>query len=264
MRRRLLDHAARLPHRWRASHGDEVAVLATRGLDDVVPYVNGYLPQLLMTAILTPVALAVMLWLDLISGLIVAVTLPLVPLFMWLVGVTTQQYSAKRLEALARQGAQLLDLLAGLTTLRGLGREIGPGTRVREARRRLPDHHDADAARRFPVRGGARAARVALGRTGGGRDRHAARLRTDRPRHRARRARARAGDLPAAAPGRRPVPRLDQRPHRSPAGLPRPRHPRSRRPEPPRSQPGARSGSGARGSLRANAATSHRKTCPHW
>ena len=132
LRRRLLDHAARLPHRWRASHGDEVAVLATRGLDDVVPYVNGYLPQLLMTAILTPVALAVMLWLDLISGLIVAVTLPLVPLFMWLVGVTTQQYSAKRLEALARQGAQLLDLLAGLTTLRGLGREIGPGTRVRK------------------------------------------------------------------------------------------------------------------------------------
>jgi len=139
LRRALLEHAGRLPHRWRARHGSEVAVLATRGLDDVVPYVTGYLPQLLMTAILTPVALGVMLWLDLVSGLIVAVTLPLVPLFMWLVGVTTQQYSARRLDVLAQQGAQLLDLLAGLTTLRALGREIGPGTRVK----RLADSYRA-------------------------------------------------------------------------------------------------------------------------
>lgn len=131
LRTNALEHATRLPHRWRVQHGDELTVLATRGLDDVIPYITGYLPQLLMAAILTPLGLAVMLWLDLTSGLIVAVTLPLIPVFMWLVGVTTQNYSARRLEALAAQGAQLLDLLAGLTTLRALGREWGPGTRVR-------------------------------------------------------------------------------------------------------------------------------------
>lgn len=127
----LLRHASALPHRWRVQHGDDVTVLATRGLDDLVPYLTGYLPQLLMTAILTPIGLLVVLRLDLVSGLIIAATLPLIPLFMWLVGVTTRNYSAERLEVLARQGGQLLDLLAGLTTLRALGREIGPGTRVR-------------------------------------------------------------------------------------------------------------------------------------
>ena len=132
LRGSLLSHATRMPHRWRSTHGDDVTVLATRGLDDLIPYVTGYLPQLLLTAILTPIALLVVLRLDLISGVIIAVTLPLIPVFMWLVGVTTANYSAKRLEVLAAQGSQLLDLLAGLTTLRALGREIGPGKRVRE------------------------------------------------------------------------------------------------------------------------------------
>ncbi len=132
LRTALLRHATAMPHRWRVRRGDDVTVLATRGLDDLVPYVTGYLPQLLLTAILTPIALAVVLWLDPISGVIIAVTLPLIPLFMWLVGVTTRNYADERLAALTRQGSQLLDLLAGLTTLRALGREIGPGRRVRE------------------------------------------------------------------------------------------------------------------------------------
>ncbi|TGO04307.1 thiol reductant ABC exporter subunit CydD [Serinibacter arcticus] len=132
LRGALLRHATRMPHRWRVRRGDDVTVLATRGLDDLVPYLTGYLPQLLLTAILTPIALVVVLRLDLISGVIIAVTLPLVPLFMWLVGVTTRTYADERLAALTRQGSQLLDLLAGLTTLRALGREIGPGRRVRQ------------------------------------------------------------------------------------------------------------------------------------
>lgn len=131
LRTGLLTHATAMPHRWRVRRADDVAVLATRGLDDLVPYLTGYLPQLLLTAILTPIALLVVLRLDLVSGLIIAVTLPLIPVFMWLIGVTTRTASAQRLEVLERQGSQLLDLLAGLTTLRALGREIGPGTRVR-------------------------------------------------------------------------------------------------------------------------------------
>lgn len=132
LRTRLLRHTAAMPHRWRLEHTEEVSVLASRGLDDLVPYITGFLPQLLLTAILTPIALVVVLSQDLISGLIIAATIPLIPLFMWLIGVTTRQFSEKRLAALERQGAQLLDLLAGLTTLRALGREIGPGVRVRK------------------------------------------------------------------------------------------------------------------------------------
>ncbi|MEL7974435.1 thiol reductant ABC exporter subunit CydD [Isoptericola sp. F-RaC21] len=107
------------------------ATLATRGLDDLGPYLVRYLPQLLLTAILTPALVLVVLGLDWISALICVVTLPLVPLFMWLVGVMTAGASERRLRTIERLGAQVLDLLAGLPTLRAFGREIGPGARVR-------------------------------------------------------------------------------------------------------------------------------------
>jgi ATP-binding cassette subfamily C protein CydD len=109
----------------------EAATLATRGLDDLGPYLVRYLPQLLLTAILTPVLVVVIAGLDWVSALICVVTLPLVPLFMWLVGVMTAGTSERRLRTISRLGSQVLDLLAGLPTLRAFGREIGPGTRVR-------------------------------------------------------------------------------------------------------------------------------------
>ncbi|MDT0167397.1 thiol reductant ABC exporter subunit CydD [Actinotalea sp. AC32] len=105
--------------------------LATRGLEALEPYFVRYLPQLLLAATVTPAALAVVLGLDWVAAVTIAVTLPLVPLFMWLVGVMTQGHAERRLAATARLGHQVLDLLAGLPTLRALGRERGPADRVR-------------------------------------------------------------------------------------------------------------------------------------
>ena len=116
-----------------------VATLATRGLGDLEPYLVRYLPQLLLTAIVTPALVLVILGLDWIAAVICVVTIPLVPLFMWLVGVMTAGTSERRLRVVERLGSQVLDLLAGLPTLRAFGREIGPGARVRalgEASRR--------------------------------------------------------------------------------------------------------------------------------
>lgn len=109
----------------------EVVTLVTRGLDDLEPYFVRYLPQLLLAATLTPATLVVVAGLDLGSALIVAGTIPLIPVFMWLIGVLTQRFAADRLVTMQRLGTQLLDLLAGLTTLKALGREHGPGSRVR-------------------------------------------------------------------------------------------------------------------------------------
>lgn len=109
----------------------EVVTLVTRGLEDLSPYFVRYLPQLLLAATLTPATLAVLLGLDLTSGLIMAGAIPLIPLFMWLVGRLTVSFSTRRLAMLDRLGGQLLDLLAGLTTLKALGRERGPAARVR-------------------------------------------------------------------------------------------------------------------------------------
>jgi ATP-binding cassette subfamily C protein CydD len=114
-----------------ASPEAEVATLATRGLDALEPYLVRYVPQLVLTALLTPALVAVVLGLDWVSAVILVVTLPLVPVFMVLVGRLTAGASERRLATVERLGAQVLDLVAGLPTLRAFGRSFGPGERVR-------------------------------------------------------------------------------------------------------------------------------------
>lgn len=138
LRRQVLDRAVSLGPRWLStptetgSRGLDVVTLATRGLDDMGPYFVRYLPQLLLTATVTPLTLAVVLGQDLISAIIITVTIPLVPIFMILVGHLTQEVSNKRLATMTRLGAQVLDLIAGLPTLKAFGREFGPTKRVKE------------------------------------------------------------------------------------------------------------------------------------
>ncbi|MFC8734145.1 thiol reductant ABC exporter subunit CydD [Luteimicrobium sp. NPDC057192] len=132
LREALVVHATALGPRWRGSaRGTRLTTLATTGLDALEPYFVRYVPQLLLTAIVTPLLVVVVLGLDWVSGLVVIVTLPLVPLFMVLVGRLTQGVSERRLASLQRLGAQLLDLVAGLPTLRAFGRAEGPRERVR-------------------------------------------------------------------------------------------------------------------------------------
>lgn len=114
-----------------ASPEAEVATLATRGLDALEPYLVKYVPQLVLTALLTPALVVVVLGLDWVSAVILIVTLPLVPVFMVLVGRLTAGASERRLATVERLGTQVLDLVAGLPTLRAFGRSFGPGERVR-------------------------------------------------------------------------------------------------------------------------------------
>lgn len=126
-----------------APAGTGVATLVTRGLDDLEPYLVRYVPQLVLTALLTPALVLVVLWLDWVSAAVVAVTLPLVPIFMVLVGRLTAGSSERRLATVARLGDQVLDLVAGLPTLRAFGRAAGPAARVRAL---------GDASRRATMR----------------------------------------------------------------------------------------------------------------
>lgn len=120
------------PKALEADAGPAVATLATRGLDALDGYLVRYLPQLLLAATVTPAVLVVVWWHDLIAGLTVLITLPLVPLFMAMVGWATQAAADRRLRTLQRLGAQVLDLVSGLPTLRALGRDTGQAVRVRE------------------------------------------------------------------------------------------------------------------------------------
>lgn len=132
LRRLVLERAAALGPRWQATHGPDTTTLLTRGMDDLEPYFIRYLPQLVLASTVTPLTALVMLLQDVPSTIWVVLTIPLIPVFMILIGRMTQQHSADRLEAMERLGAHVLDLLAGLPTLKALGREVGPERRVRE------------------------------------------------------------------------------------------------------------------------------------
>lgn len=130
LREKVLNHATKLGPRWLARKGTDTVTLVTRGLDDLGPYFVSYLPQLVMSVTVTPLTLIVMLYYDFWSALIAVLTIPLIPIFMILVGRLTAEYSSQKLKTMERLGSQLLDLIAGLPTLKALGREWSPSEHV--------------------------------------------------------------------------------------------------------------------------------------
>ncbi|MEN4478371.1 thiol reductant ABC exporter subunit CydD [Mycolicibacterium cosmeticum] len=110
----------------------ESAVILTRGLDGLRPYFTGYLPAVALAGILTPLTVVVIAATDLQAALIVSVALPLIPLFMILIGRLTADRSAAALAAMTTLQSRLLDLVAGIPTLRALGRAGGPAHRIAE------------------------------------------------------------------------------------------------------------------------------------
>lgn len=133
LRTKVLRHSGDLGERWLSrGHTSSTVTLVTDALDDLEPYFVNFLPQLILTATVTPISLVVILSLDWISAIAILVCIPLIPIFMILIGKMTQSYSTARLLSMQKLGQQLLDLLAGITTLKALGREQGPRKRVKE------------------------------------------------------------------------------------------------------------------------------------
>ncbi|WP_433592682.1 ABC transporter ATP-binding protein/permease [Nocardia sp. CA-145437] len=130
---------AQLPPRELESRRTELAVVVGSGLSGLRAYLAGYLPALILAALVPPVVLAVVAVHDWVSGAIIAVTLPLIPIFMILIGLLTQGKSADTLVATTRLSDQLLDLFAGMPTLRALGRETGRSAGNDRARPAAPD-----------------------------------------------------------------------------------------------------------------------------
>jgi ATP-binding cassette subfamily C protein CydD len=133
LRERLIEQARRQVGTGRGESGASLALLATRGLDALDGYLTRYLPQLLLAATLTPAVLLVIWWQDWIAGLTVLLTLPLIPLFMALIGMASQAAADRNLASLQRLGTQVLDLIAGLPTLRALGTASAQAERVQAA-----------------------------------------------------------------------------------------------------------------------------------
>ncbi|WP_433523342.1 ABC transporter ATP-binding protein/permease [Nocardia pseudovaccinii] len=123
----VLAAGAQLPPRELETRRTELAVVVSTGLTGLRAYLTGYLPALLLACLVPPIVLVVIGFHDPVSGLIAVVTLPLIPVFMVLIGLLTQGRAEATLVATTRLSDQLLDLFAGMPTLRALGREGSAG-----------------------------------------------------------------------------------------------------------------------------------------
>ncbi|WP_020658967.1 thiol reductant ABC exporter subunit CydD [Amycolatopsis benzoatilytica] len=110
----------------------EVATLATRGVDRLDGYFARYLPQLLVAAIVPAVVGARILFADWTAALIVALTVPLIPAFMILIGLFTQRDVRRQWRTLSVLGDHFLDLVAGLSVLTAFGRARAQRKTLRE------------------------------------------------------------------------------------------------------------------------------------
>ena len=110
----------------------ELAVLATRGIDALDGYFSLYLPQLFLAVIVPVVVVVVVLWNDWLSAAIIAFTIPLIPLFMALVGAATKERMDSQFRILERLAGHFLDVVAGLPTLKVFGRAKAQAQAIRE------------------------------------------------------------------------------------------------------------------------------------
>jgi len=127
------------PEEMSRQRGSELALLVTRGVAAIDPYLTRYLPALVLAAVLPPLTLVAIGTQDLLSAVIVAVTLPLVPVFAALVGMATRDRAQRQWQALSSLAGHFVDVVRGLPTLvvhRRATAQSGTIRRVADAHRR--------------------------------------------------------------------------------------------------------------------------------
>ncbi len=132
LRRRLLERAVRLGPGWLSGRRTgELTTLAVRGIDALDDYFARYLPQLALAVVVPAVVLARITTADWRSALVIALTLPLIPVFMALIGWYTEARTARQWRLLARLSGHFLDVVTGLPTLKVFGRAKAQAASVR-------------------------------------------------------------------------------------------------------------------------------------
>ncbi|MFI2641659.1 thiol reductant ABC exporter subunit CydD [Streptomyces sp. NPDC018610] len=132
LRGRLLERATALGPGWLSGQrtGSLVA-LATRGIDALDDYFSRYLPQLGLAVVVPVAVLARIVTEDWVSAAIIVATLPLIPVFMMLIGWATQSHMDRQWRLLSRLSGHFLDVVAGLPTLKVFGRAKAQAESIR-------------------------------------------------------------------------------------------------------------------------------------
>jgi ATP-binding cassette, subfamily C, bacterial CydD len=121
---RLASNSPLLPGQPRGENlrTGQITNTLTQDIESLDAYFSQYLPQLALAAMLPAAYLLIILPVDLLSALVLALTGPLIPLFMFLIGAHARSLTQKQWKTLSRMSAYFLDTLQGLTTLKIFGR----------------------------------------------------------------------------------------------------------------------------------------------
>lgn len=133
LRGRLLERAAALGPGWLSGQRTGSLVsLATRGVEALDDYFSRYLPQLGLAVVVPVAVLARIVTEDWVSAAIIVATLPLIPVFMILIGWATQNRMDRQWRLLSRLSGHFLDVVAGLPTLKVFGRAKAQAESIRK------------------------------------------------------------------------------------------------------------------------------------
>ncbi|KUO08694.1 thiol reductant ABC exporter subunit CydD [Streptomyces sp. DSM 15324] len=132
LRGRLLERATALGPGWLGGQRTgSLTALATRGVDALDDYFARYLPQLGLAVVVPVAVLARIVTEDWVSAAIIVCTLPLIPVFMVLIGWATQSRMDRQWRLLSRLSGHFLDVVAGLPTLKVFGRAKAQAESIR-------------------------------------------------------------------------------------------------------------------------------------
>ncbi|MDT9592593.1 thiol reductant ABC exporter subunit CydD [Nocardioides zeae] len=107
-------------------------VLATRGVAATEPYLTRYLPALVLAAVLPVITVVAIAALDWASALVVVLTLPLLPVFAVLIGLSTRERADRQWRLLSQLAGHFVDVVRGLPTLVAHRRARAQAPRIRQ------------------------------------------------------------------------------------------------------------------------------------
>ncbi len=123
LREAIFNHLLKLgPAYTRGERSGELTNTAMEGVETLDAYYSQYLPQLFLTMLVPLVVVAAVFSADVLSGIVLMVTMPVLPVFMILIGLQAQAKSQKQFNILSQMSAHFLDVLQGLATLKLFGR----------------------------------------------------------------------------------------------------------------------------------------------
>nr|WP_223160406.1 MULTISPECIES: thiol reductant ABC exporter subunit CydD [unclassified Leucobacter] len=121
---------ARSPQATAGVPDSRLATTLGRGLDALDGYFAGYVPQLILAVVATPVMIACVFLADPLSGIIVVIVFPVIPVFMVLIGLATKAVQDRQWSRLQHLSASFLDVVTGLATLKIFRREERQAARI--------------------------------------------------------------------------------------------------------------------------------------